>query len=359
MIKVLVVEDSPVVREFLVHVLRSDAEIQVIGTAKDGAEALEAVERLRPDVITMDIHMPKLNGFEATRRIMEENPTPIVIVSGSWDRQEVAKTFHAIEAGALAAIPRPLGIGHSRHADSTAELIRTVKLMSEVKVVRRWARRGVARVGPPELGSGGVPSHRTAAEIKVVAMGASTGGPIVLQTILSSLPQDLPVPILIVQHMAAGFTEGFVEWLAHSSKLPICLAAHGELVLPGRAYVAPDGFQMQVDGSGTITLTNGEPENGLRPSVSCLFRSVANAYGRRAVGVLLTGMGKDGAEELKTMKESGAATIAQDKESCVVHGMPGEAIQLGAATYVLSPEGIAAALVDLVGRLRKGSWATQ
>jgi len=359
MIKVLVVEDSPAVREFLVHILRSDAEIQVVGTANDGAEALEAVPRLRPDVITMDIHMPNLNGFEATRRIMEENPTPIIIVSGSWDPQEVAKTFRAIEAGALAAIPRPLGIGHPKHADSTADLIRTVKLMSEVKVVRRWARHGAARVAPRELRVDVTPSNRAAAETKVVAVGASTGGPVVLQSILSLLPRDFPVPILIVQHMAAGFTEGFVEWLAHSSNLPICLAAHGAAPLPGRAYVAPDGFQMKVDGSGTITLTNDEPENGLRPSVSCLFRSVANVYGRNAVGVLLTGMGKDGAEELKTMKDRGAATIAQDKESCVVHGMPGEAIQLGAATYVLSPERIAAALVDLVGRPRKGSWATQ
>ncbi|MBI4165218.1 MAG: chemotaxis response regulator protein-glutamate methylesterase [Acidobacteria bacterium] len=359
MIKVLVVEDSPAVREFLVHVLASDAEIQVVGTAKDGAEALEAVERLRPDVVTMDIHMPKLNGFEATRRIMEENPTPIVIVSGSWDRQEVAKTFHAIEAGALAAIPRPLGIGHPKHTDSAAELIRTVKLMSEVKVVRRWARRAVARVGPPELGSGGVPSHRTAADIKVVAMGASTGGPVALQTILSSLPRDFPVPILIVQHMAAGFTEGFVEWLAHSSNLSIRLAAHGEAALPGRAYVAPDGFQMKVGGRGEITLTNDDPENGLRPSVSCLFRSVADVYGRKAVGVLLTGMGKDGAEELKTMKDAGAITIAQDKESCVVHGMPGEAIQLGATNYVLPPERITGALVELVGGPRKDSWTFQ
>ena len=356
MIKVLVVEDSPAVREFLLHVLGSDAEIQVVGTAKDGEEALEAVERLKPDVITMDIHMPILNGFEATRRIMEENPTPIVIVSGSWDPQEVAKTFLAIEAGALAAIPRPHGIGHPNHADSTAELIRTVKLMSEVKVVRRWARRVPAPAAPPERSAAVTPIDPSPAEIKVVAIGASTGGPVVLQTILSSLPRDFPVPILIVQHMAAGFTEGFVEWLVHSSKLPICLAAHGQAVAPGQAYVAPDSFQMKVDGSGTITLTNDEPENGLRPSVSCLFRSVADVYGRKAVGVLLTGMGKDGAAELKTMKDSGATTIAQDKESSAVHGMPGEAIHLGAATYVLSPDRIAATLANLVGKTRKDPW---
>jgi two-component system chemotaxis response regulator CheB len=356
MIRVLVVEDSPVVREFLAHVLNSDPEVRVVATASNGEEAVEEVERIKPDVITMDIHMPKLDGFEATRRIMESHPTPIVIVSGSWDRREVAMTFQAIEAGALAAIPRPLGVSHPRHAESAAELVSTVKLMSEVKVVRRWARqpRIQAMVRRTRGEDTGLPG--ASIEIKVVAMGASTGGPIVLQTILASLPRDFPAPILIVQHMAAGFTEGFVEWLGHSANLPVCLAEHGEPALPGRAYVAPDSFHMKVQRIGVLTLTNDEPEGGLRPSVSCLFRSVADVYGRNAVGVLLTGMGRDGAVELKKMKDAGAVTIAQDEESSVVHGMPGEAIQLGAATHVLSPERIAAALTNLVRSPRNDPW---
>ncbi|MBI1982759.1 MAG: chemotaxis response regulator protein-glutamate methylesterase [Acidobacteria bacterium] len=356
MIKVLVVEDSPVVREFLVHVLSSDPGILVVGTAKDGEDALEAVERWKPDVITMDIHMPKLNGFEATRRIMESHPTPIVVVSGSWDRREVAMTFHAIEAGALAAIPRPSGISHPRHADSAAELVSTVKLMSEVKVVRRWTRRSRSQVAPGEPRADLTRLRRPPAQIKLAAVGASTGGPVALQTILSTLPRDFPVPILIVQHMAAGFTEGFVEWLTGKSNLPVCVAAQRELALPGKAYVAPDGFQMKVDVGGNIALTQDEPENGLRPSVSYLFRSVADVYGRNAAGVLLTGMGKDGAVELKKMNDAGAVTIAQDEESSVVHGMPGEAIQLGAATYVLPPERIAAALTNLVRNLGNDPW---
>ncbi|MGH9896981.1 MAG: response regulator, partial [bacterium] len=187
MIKVLVVEDSPVVREFLVHVLRADSGIRVIGTANDGEEALDAVRRWRPDVITMDIHMPKLNGLEATRRIMETEPTPIIIVSGSRDPEEVNTTFLAIEAGALAVLNRPMGVGHSDHEATARELVQTVKLMSEVKVVRRWprARREGAVTRPAAIGFA-----REVGKVRVVSIGASTGGPPALNTILAALPRD-------------------------------------------------------------------------------------------------------------------------------------------------------------------------
>jgi len=344
MIKVLVVEDSPVVREFLVHILGADPDIQVIGTANDGEQALEAVARKRPDVITMDIHMPKLDGLEATRRIMETHPTPIVIVSGSTDPREVATTFRAMEAGAVAVLRRPAGIGHPEHEATASELVQTVKLMSEVKVIKRWPKVGrqpeVAR--PAEAQRAQVEG-----KVKVIAIGASTGGPPVLQTILAALPDDFPVPVLIVQHMAAGFTQGFVQWLAQTSSLPVHLATHDEYIRPGHVYVAPDEFQMRVERSGKIVLTKDEPENGLRPSVSYLLRSVAEVYGRDAVAGLLTGMGRDGAEELKLLRDRGATTFAQDKESSVVHGMPGEAIKLDAASLVLPPEKIAAVLTNL------------
>lgn len=352
MIKVLVVEDSPVVREFLVHILGSDPGIRVVGTAHDGEEALEAVRRWQPDVITMDIHMPVMDGLEATRRIMETAPTPIVIVSGSEDPREVATTFEAIEAGALAVLRRPAGIGHPDHEITAREVVQTVKLMSEVKVVRRWSR--ARRMAPPprpaEMGLA-----REPAKVRVVAIGASTGGPPALQTILAALPQDFPVPLLIVQHMAAGFVRGFVEWLAHSSSLPIHLPTHGEIMLPGRVYVAPDEHQMKVERGGKLALTKDEPENGLRPSVSYLFRSVAEVYGCDAVAALLTGMGRDGAEELRRLKEKGAVTIAQDKDSSVVHGMPGEAIRLDAAMLVLPPEKIAAVLTNLANQRGKAT----
>ena len=344
MIKVLVVEDSPVVREFLVHILGADPGIRVVGTAHDGEDALEAVRRWRPDVITMDIHMPRLDGVEATRRIMETEPTPIVIVSGSTDPKEVATTFDAMDAGALAVLRRPAGIGHPEHEATAGELVQTVKLMSEVKVVRRWPR--ARRAGPaPRPAETAI--AREPAKARIVALGASTGGPPVLRTILAALPKDFPAPVVIVQHMAAGFVRGFVEWLAQSSALPVHLATHGELILPGHVYIAPDECHMKLERGGRIALTKDEPENGLRPSVSHLFRSISEIYGRGAVAGLLTGMGRDGAEELRRLKEKGAVTFAQDKDSSVVHGMPGEAIRLDAAMLVLPPDKIAAVLTNL------------
>lgn len=349
MIKVLVVDDSATVREFLAHILRSDPKVEVISTASDGVEALAAVKARQPDVITMDIRMPKMSGLEATRVIMERHPTPIVIVSGTLDSEEVA-SFRALEAGALAVLPRPAGIGHPEHEAAAKQLVQTVKLMSEVKVVRRWSRHRQPEqtrlVSPPaETASG-----RTSAKIKVVAIGASTGGPVALQRILSGLPKDYPVPVLIVQHIAAGFVHGFSEWLTQASGFPVQIAKHDDQLLPGRAYIAPDGFHMTVNADLRITLGDGEPENGLCPSVSALFRSVADSLGQESAGVLLTGMGRDGAKELQLMREKGAITIAQDEESSVIHGMPGEAIRLGAATYVLPPERIAALLTGLAQR---------
>ena len=344
-IRVLVVDDSRVVAEFLTHVLNSDPQIQVVGTASDGREALEAVERTKPDVITMDIHMPRMDGFEATRRIMETYPTPIVIVSGTASIHEVATNFKALEAGALAVAARPDGIGHVNYDRSAKQLVETVKLMSEVKVVKRWLRAkpcpspaDTARLAA--IVPSGLPIH-------VVAIGASTGGPVVLQTIFSRLPKNFPVPVLVVQHMTPGFTGGFVEWLSDSSGFPTHVAAAGESLLPGHAFVAPDDFHMGVSRDRRIVLTKDKRENGMRPAASWLFRSVEAVFGQNAVGVLLTGMGVDGVEELKKLREAGAVTIAQDEETSVVHGMPGQAIKVGAAIHILSPESIAKMLGTL------------
>ena len=346
MIKVLIVEDSQVVREFLTYVLSSDPDIQVIGTASNGEEAIRAVQDKRPDIVTMDINMPKMDGFEATRIIMETTPIPIVIVSASWDPKELEKTFQAMEAGALAAVRKPVGVAHPDYKDQAKELIQTVKLMSEVKVVRRHSRikhgKGIsAGLAVKDL----IP---LTTDVKVVAIGASTGGPPVIETILSRLSKDSCAPLLIVQHIAPGFVQGFADWLANSCRIPVKIATGHEFPLPGHAYIAPDGVHMGMDTSGRIVFEGSEPENGLRPAVSYLFRSVANVFGKNIVGVLLTGMGKDGAKELKMMKEKGAITIAQDEESCVVYGMPGEAVNLNAATYVLSPPKIAELLAGLL-----------
>ncbi|MFI5329634.1 MAG: chemotaxis-specific protein-glutamate methyltransferase CheB [Desulfobaccales bacterium] len=346
-IKVLVVEDSPVVRDLLSYILSSEPGIQVIGAVATGEEAIRAAARLRPDLITMDVNMPGINGYEATRRIMETCPAPIIIVSASYDPQDLAKTFQAVEAGALTFLPPPLGIGHPEFRGRADELIRTIKLMSEIKVVRRWPK------SPPK------PAPRievkpSPKKIEVLALGASTGGPLVLKTILEGLGAGFPVPVLMVQHMSPGFVTGLAEWLQQSARFPVRVARDGEQILPGQAYLAPDGLHMGVDRFGRIELSNQAPVNGMRPAISSLFRSVTASYGPSAVGILLTGMGADGAAEMAVMKEKGAITIAQDKESSVVHGMPGEAIKLGAAVYILAPEKIAELLNALV-ETRRGA----
>ena len=343
MIKVLVVEDSPVVREFLVRVLSSDDDLRVVATATNGKQALATLEKIRPDVITMDIHMPEMDGLEATRAIMNAHPTPIVIVSGSSSVAEAATAFRALEAGALAVIERPRGIGHPEHDATAARLVSTVKLMAEVKVVRRWrtpSKGRSPRVPKPQAGL--QPEN-----LQLIAIGASTGGPQALQAILRGLPWDFPLPILVVQHISPGFSEGFVEWLGSTSALPVKLPRQGEAILPGHVYVAPQGFQLKIEPARTMSLLPEGPQNGHCPSVSFLFRSVAEVFGGDAVGILLTGMGRDGASELKLLRDEGALTIAQSEESSVVPGMPGEAIKLNAAVHVLSPGQIAAFLKNL------------
>jgi two-component system chemotaxis response regulator CheB len=342
MIKVLIVDDSRVVQEFLAHLLSSDPEIQVVGFANSGIEAIERVKEKKPDIITMDIHMPGMDGYEATRSIMETVPTPIVIVSGSSKSKEIANTFRLLDAGALAVVFRPPGFEHPQFAASRKELVQTVKLMSEVKVVRRFQRSRIESKNTHHIAQ---TFENDLKRIRVIAIGASTGGPTALQVILSRLPDDLPVPVLIVQHIAKGFVKGFVEWLSATSGIKLKIAEEGEQIEAGIGYIAPENFHMGVSRMSKIILSDQSNENGLKPSVSYLFRSVAQSFGPNAIGVLLTGMGKDGADELKTMKDQGARTIVQSKESCVVFGMPAEALFIGAADQALSPENISEILV--------------
>jgi two-component system chemotaxis response regulator CheB len=272
-----------------------------------------------------------------------------VIVTGTIDPREVAMTFKAVEAGAVAILPRPQGVGHPDFASETRELLRTVKSMAEVKVVRRWLRPQSTRSTstPPAKNGNGIFTYN----IKLVVIGSSTGGPLALQTILANLPHGLPFPILAVQHMATGFAAGFVDWLEQASGFPVQLAAAGEIMHPGRVYMAPDGAQMGVARGGKILVRDDPSENGLRPSVSYLFRSAAQVYGASVAAILLTGMGSDGAQELKHLRDLGAATIAQDQATSVVFGMPGVAQKLDAAAWVLSPEKIA----ELIARFATAS----
>ena len=340
MIRVLVAEDSAVVREYLLYLLDQAAGLQVVGTARDGLDAVEQATRLKPDVILMDVHMPRLNGYDATRRIMEEIPAPIVMISASFNRDEVGMTFEALKAGALTVLEKPAGPDHPLHAEQARQLVETLRLMAEVKVIRRWPRRQTPPA--PRLDA---PLNR---RIRIVAVGASTGGPAVIAEILEKLPRGFETPLLLVQHIAPGFVKGLADWLGGQTSLTVKLAEPGEPVRPGTVYVAPDKCQMGVSKDERIRLTNGEAAvDGFSPSASYLFRSVAETYQRSAMGVLLTGMGRDGAAGLLRLREVGGLTVAQDKESSVIFGMPGEAVRLGAAELVLSPEEIAV----LIGHL--------
>lgn len=340
MIRVLVVDDSPSVRELLVYILGSDPEIEIVGCAADGDEALRMAQDKRPDVITMDLHMPNMNGFEATRKIMQNCPTPIVIVSGTTDGDQQGASLRAIEAGALVAVQRPFGPGNAAHHQTSSALIRTVKSMAEVKVVRRWPAAENRMHG----GLIRKPSDAQYPTRKLVVIGASTGGPVVLQEILAELPSDYKVPILIVQHMSPGFVTGFADWLSGAAQFKVDVAQHGIALHGGRAYLAPDGFHMGVSKGFHVALSPGQPEHGMCPSVAHLFRSIHKELCPSTVGVLLTGMGKDGAAELRRLKDNGAMTIVQDRATSAVYGMPGEALKQDAATVVLHPSEIGKAL---------------
>lgn len=346
MIRLLVVEDSKTVQKALVAAFDADPQLQVIGTAESGEGAVEAAARLKPDLITMDVNLAGMDGFEATRAIMSVCPVPIVIVTGKMDPKDSATLFRVMEAGALMVLPKPDPFGSPGYEGSVASLIHHVKLMSEIKVVRRAFPSGAT---PPRRST--MPFSEPVSSIKVVAIGASTGGPPLLRQILAGLPAGFGAAVLVVQHMAVGFTGNFVHWLNQNSHLPVRLAEDGSLIAPGEVYVAPDGCHMEVTSSGRVALSLAPPENGVRPSVSALFRSVAASYGRNAAGVILSGMGKDGAMELKTLRDRGGVCIAQDKESSMVFGMPGEAIRIDAAQHILSPEGI----INLLAAITKNT----
>jgi two-component system chemotaxis response regulator CheB len=344
MIKIFIVEDSLVSREFLKHILAADKELKVIGEASRGEEAISKIEALKPekpDAITMDIEMPGLDGYETTKKIMETNPAPIIIISTGYQYPSAEKTFRAMQAGAVAAIGKPPGSTHPDFRRSCRELINLIKSMSKVPVVRRLATAKIVNTNKEPSAATITNTHRD-----LVAIGASTGGPPALNTILSRLPASFPLPIVIVQHIASGFVTAMAEWLDNSTDLSVSVAREGEALNPGHAYVAPDDMHTIITEQRRIHLVEGSDKEILVPSVNMIFNSVAEIYTEHAIGVLLTGMGKDGAQALLAMRNKGALTIAQDRDSSIVYGMPGEAEKLKAAIYHLPPEEIATMLVD-------------
>lgn len=343
MIDVLVVDDSSLIRKIFCHILDESPDVRSVAQAASGEEALAYLGSHRVDVVTMDIHMPGMDGFEATRRIMESAPVPIVIVSSCWEPEEVDKTFRAMEAGAVGILGKPedlFGTGGEAYSE---EFLTAVRQGAAATVVRLRSRGKRLSGDLPAPAPGGTERHP---KRRIVALGASTGGPQAIQRLLGALPTTFSLPLMVVQHMAPGFSQGFAEWLHRRSPLPVQMAQAGEGLRGGKVYVAPEGVQMGV-GPGVVDLAPGSPEHRACPSVSWLFRSVARVYGASAVGILLSGMGEDGAAELKELRDRGGLTLAQDRDSSVVWGMPGEAVRLAGAEMVLSPEAMAEVLKHL------------
>jgi two-component system chemotaxis response regulator CheB len=341
-IRVLVAEDSPTVRRRIVAVIGADPGMTVVGEAANGKEAIERCLELRPDVITLDMMMPVVSGLAATEYIMAFCPTPIVIVSGSTNRGEVFRTYDALAAGALEVIDKPRP--GERLDEWDRRLAETVRIASRVRVITH--PRGRLR-RPAEFVSG--PSAGAAAQgPRLVAIGASTGGPKAITDVLQRLPASFPLPLLIVTHISQAFAAGFVEWLGGNSPLPVRMAAHDEPIGDSGVAVAPADRHLCIDGD-RLYLSESAPRHSCRPSVDVLFESVARTCGSRAVGVLMTGMGRDGAEGLLAIRRAGGVTVAQDEASSVIFGMPGEAVRLGAAMHVLPPAGIADLLTAIVG----------
>jgi two-component system chemotaxis response regulator CheB len=335
LVRVLVVEDSVTQRHALVALINADPELTVIGWAADGADAVRSTALLKPDVIAMDLYMPVMDGLEATRQILQETPTPIVLITADSARvaaDEQRLVFEALDAGVLAVLRK----------SATPELCRALKSMAQVRVVRRWSgdRLRPAETPPPP-GSAAAPG----VPLEVVAIGASTGGPPVLRTILVGLPAGFSPPVLIVQHIADDFAGSLVDWLRPQCALPIQIGVDGQRLNRPGILVAPPGLHMGVRGRAVV-LVDGPAISLHRPSATHLFQTVAHEYGAAAIGVLLTGMGDDGAAGLRELKSAGGTTIAQDEATSVVFGMPSAAINLGVVDHVVPPQAIVPILLQ-------------
>lgn len=350
-IRVLIVDDSLIGRKLLGGILAGDSNFEVVAFAENGKLAYEKVLHYKPDVVSMDINMPVMDGIEATRHIMSHYPVPVVIVSSIYRDMEIEMAIQELEAGAVTILPKPYGPGHPDFFKYAQKYKNTLKLMSEIKVVRRNFTHTNSTTQTNALSeeidntSPNLSSFDKKA--KVLAIGASAGGPEGLRTILSKINPAFPLPILLVQHIDPNFADGFATWLNSFSTINVKIAVQGEKISPGNVYVPPGNKHMKVDNEGNILLTSEKTFSLNRPSIDALFSSIADVYKKNVIAVLLSGMGKDGARELKRLRDAGAYTFAQDEESSLVYGMPGEAVKLGAVCRVLSPEGIVNQLNNL------------
>lgn len=349
-IRVLVVEDSITIRKRLVEVLEADPGFEVVGEAEDGRQAIDRCLALRPDAVTMDMMLPVMSGLAATEYIMAHCPTPILVVSASCNRGEVFKTYDALAAGAVEVIEKPTG----NEAEGVWELEfrSTLRIVSRVRVITHLRAR-LNGVREPKLPAAQSGRAREPMPTAVLGLGASTGGPSALVQVLSALPKDFTAPVLVVLHIGSAFALPFGDWLGAQVPRPLAYAQGGEALgsLGNRVVLAPPDRHLIVR-AGRLVLTDDAERHSCRPSVDVLFESLAREYGREACGCLLTGMGRDGALGLLAMRQSGAATVAQDEATSVVYGMPREAAILGAAERILPLGEIGSALGALAAQGR-------
>ncbi|MEN8164047.1 MAG: chemotaxis response regulator protein-glutamate methylesterase [Acidobacteriota bacterium] len=353
-IRVLVVDDSSFMQKEITAILEADGDMQVVGTAADGLEAIQARKALEPDVITMDINMPRLDGLEASRWIMGHCPAPIVIVSSYAPRDSLA-AMEALEFGVIEVVEKPSGPVTLDLDRVRTDLVRFVRTASRIRVVRNASRMdSIPFVEKPERPLPETPSAPPlpleTSSLPIIAVAASTGGPVAVRALLQGLDPNLNAAIVICQHMPPRFTREFAARLNEVTRFTVCEAEDRMVTNPGSVLVAPGGFHLELHGRET-RIREGPPVNGARPSADLLFRSIARTTGRRTIGVVLTGMGEDGARGAMTIRENGGIVLAQDEESSVVFGMPAAAARMDAVDEVLPLESMPPALTGLVDHL--------
>lgn len=340
----MIVEDSLVVRQLLAHIVMQDQRLSLVAAVASAEEALQELPRVRPDVISMDVRLPGMDGLEATRRIMADQPTPIVVVAAGVDDAALNISMNALKAGALSVVEKPVGITH-RDYMMVAEQIRTqLYIMSQVPVIRQRLPR------PPARTSAVAARGPRLVQPEVVAIAASTGGPQALSRLLSMLPPDFPLPILLVQHMGAAFMRGFAVWLDHVVPQTVRLANDGERPEAAMVYVAPGDRHLEFTSAGLLRVSAEPPIRNQRPAATTLFRSLGDSAGAKAVGIVLTGMGDDGAAGLLDLRRAGGYVIAEHESSAIVNGMPAAARRIGAVDVSLPLDAIAPHLLNLMRR---------
>jgi two-component system chemotaxis response regulator CheB len=339
-IRVLVVDDTLTSRQLMTHIINHSGDMVVVGEGQNGEQALHLVPELQPDVVLMDMMMPRMDGLEATRQLMRRSPVPIVLITASLNIQETDVAFQAMKAGALTVLQKPAGLNPA----DMHQLRTTLRSMAGVKVIHHFDRRETHT-------SKKAPVRDVPSNPRVIAIAASTGGPAALSAIIRGLPPTLSLPVVIVQHISADFVQSLVAWLQTLTPLTVRLAEAGAWLSPGTIYLAPGDAHLSLESGGQFALDNTPGVWRYMPSCDVLLHSVARTFGQQAIGIVLTGMGDDGADGLRAMYDAGAYTIAQDEDTSIVYGMPAEALRRGGVQQVLPLDDIAPTLETLI---RKG-----